>query len=244
MNRFISSSVIFLVVVLIFGYFGGQVKNIQDISIHISSAGVSEGLPKIIIDAGHGGEDGGTSSKDGLIEKDVNLFISNALKDCFEKGGYTVIMTRTEDILLYDRTKDYKGHKKEMDLAARRKIADENPDSIFISVHMNSFPERQYRGLQVWFSKNDPRSQALAKAIQDNSVLIMPENNRKIKAAGSNINLLFNIRSPAVLVECGFLSNPIDCENFSHDEYRKKVAENIFQSVDGYVKSNSTTSLF
>ncbi len=192
----------------------------------------------VIIDAGHGGEDGGASSAAGLVEKDVNLSVAFALRDLFEAAGVPVVMTRTEDKLLYDRNVDFKGRKKVLDLAARRLVAERvaaesEGDSLFISIHMNAFPQAQYSGMQVWYSTGDPCSAEVAGAIQSASVMLMPHNTRKIKEAGSNIYLLDRIKTPAVLVECGFLSNPQEAERLSHEEYRHALAAVIFAGVAG-----------
>ena len=195
----------------------------------------------IVIDAGHGGEDGGTSSAAGVLEKDLNLSVAFALRDLFEAAGVPVVMTRTEDKLLYDRGVDFHGRKKVLDLAARRivaeKVAAEAREgggvSLFISIHMNAFPRPQYSGMQVWYGTGHPLSAEVAGSIQSASLAVMPENHRKIKAAGSNIYLLDRIKSPAVLVECGFLSNPAEAERLSREEYRYAVAAVVFAGVVG-----------
>jgi N-acetylmuramoyl-L-alanine amidase len=193
----------------------------------------------VVIDAGHGGEDGGTSSTAGVLEKDLNLSVAFALRDLFEAAGVPVVMTRTEDKLLYDRNVDFHGRKKVLDLAARRlmaeKVAAEAREgggvSLFISIHMNAFPRPQYSGMQVWYGTGHPLSAEVAGAIQAASGAVMPENHRQIKAAGSNIYLLDRIQSPAVLVECGFLSNPAEAERLSREAYRYAVATVIFAAV-------------
>lgn len=195
----------------------------------------------VIIDAGHGGEDGGTSSAAGVLEKDLNLSVAFALRDLFEAAGVPVVMTRTEDKLLYDRNVDFQGRKKVLDLAARRLVAEKvaaeaeqcGGVSLFISIHMNAFPQPQYSGMQVWYSTGHPLSAEAAGGIQSASAAILPDNHRKIKAAGSNIYLLDRIKSPAVLVECGFLSNPAEAERLSREEYRYAVAAVVFAGVMG-----------
>lgn len=195
----------------------------------------------VVIDAGHGGEDGGASSAAGILEKDLNLSVSLALRDLFEAAGVPVVMTRTEDILLYDRNVDFHGRKKVLDLAARRLVAEKiaaeaeqsGGVSLFISVHMNAFPQPQYGGMQVWYGTGHPLSAEVAGGIQSASAAVMPDNHRKIKAAGSNIYLLDRIKSPAVLVECGFLSNPAEAERLSREEYRYAVAAVVFAGVMG-----------
>ena len=203
--------------------------------------GKSTALTVVVIDPGHGGEDGGASSAAGLLEKDVNLSVSFALRDLFEAAGVPVVMTRTEDRLLYDRNVDFKGRKKALDLAARRIIAEKTAEaadevegtSLFISIHMNAFPAPQYSGMQVWYGTGDPLSAEVAEGIQAASTALMPDNHRKTKAAGSSIYLLDRIQSPAVLVECGFLSNPAEAERLADEAYQRAVAAVVFAGVMG-----------
>ena len=193
----------------------------------------------VVIDAGHGGEDGGASSASGVVEKDVNLAVAFALRDLFEAAGIPVVMTRTEDILLYDRGVNFQGRKKVLDLAARQLVAEkvasaaaeDGGASLFISIHMNAFPAPQYSGMQVWYGVGDPLSKEVADAIQTASLTLMPNNRRKTKAAGSNIYLLDRIQTPAVLVECGFLSNPDEAEKLAVEAYRYALAAVIFAGV-------------
>lgn len=187
--------------------------------------------PVIIIDAGHGGEDGGASGTNGVLEKDLNLTLSGILADLLRGAGYTVVQTRTEDRLLYDAgTK--KGHKKQGDLENRVKYTEKYPNSILVSIHMNTFPLQSCEGVQVWYSQNDERSAMLARRIQENvKAHLQPENNRKIKAATSNIYLLRHAMTPAVLVECGFLSTPADCARLCDEVYQKKLALVLFDAI-------------
>lgn len=197
-------------------------------------------LPTVVIDAGHGGEDGGAVSADGLLEKDVNLDIAMRLCDLLTANGIPVVMTRTEDILLYDRNADYEGRKKSLDLAARRKIAEETPNCLFVSIHMNSFPDARYDGLQVWYSPNDPASETVAQTIQKTAKdVLQPENDRKIKAATSAIYLLHHLTVPAVLVECGFLSNPAEATKLGTDAYRQDVAFTLFLAISEVCRSQN-----
>ena len=203
-----------------------------------STNGEMRPITCVIIDAGHGGEDGGASSAEGLVEKDVNLSVAFALRDLCEAAGIPTVMTRTEDKLLYDRGVDFRGRKKVLDLAARRTVADRlsaQAECLFISIHMNAFPQPQYSGMQVWYGTGDPRSAEIAKAIQTASTALMPDNHRKIKAAGKNIYLLDRIRTPAVLVECGFLSNPAEAARLGEEGYRRALAAAIFAAIAPYV---------
>ena len=195
----------------------------------------------VVLDAGHGGEDGGAGSASGTLEKDINLAITFKLRDLLLANGVNVILTRSEDVLLYDKTIEYHGRKKALDLAARRKIAEETPNAMFVSIHMNAFPQTQYKGLQVWYSKNDPASLTLAQAIQELAAdQLQPDNDRRVKAATSSIYLLHHLTCPAVLVECGFLSNPEEATLLATEEYQRKLAFLLFLAIsDGMTKISS-----
>ena len=191
--------------------------------------------PTVILDAGHGGEDGGAVGVTGLVEKDLNLDLAGRLCALLEADGVRVIMTRTEDVLLYDRGVDYQGRKKVLDLAARQAIGDAHPDAIFISLHANTFPEEIYHGLQVWYSPNSEQSVLLAKSIRDSVVgTLQPDNHRQSKQAGSNIFLLHKLQIPAVLVECGFLSNPAECNDLEDPAYRDRLAHALYKGLCAY----------
>ena len=190
----------------------------------------------VILDAGHGGEDGGAIGVTGLVEKDLNLDLALRLAALLEARGYRVIMTRTEDVLLYDRNVDYQGRKKQLDLAARQAIGDAYPDAVFVSLHANTFSQPIYHGLQVWYSPNHASSAALAERIRTAVTdTLQPDNHRQSKVAGSNIYLLYHLRTPAVLVECGFLSNPAEASRLSEEGYRRALAAAIFAAIAPYV---------
>lgn len=200
----------------------------------------SDGLPTVIIDAGHGGEDGGCEGY-GLVEKDLNLDISLRLASLLRSEGISVVLTRETDVLLYDREEDYEGRKKVLDLRKRLEIGKSLEDAIFISVHMNYFPESKYSGLQVWYSKNDARSRILAHRIQSSVVsCIQTSNRRTVKEATSSIFLLDNLTCPAVLIECGFLSNPEEARSLGDENYRQALTEVIFRAVMEYISQNSS----
>ncbi len=189
-------------------------------------------IPTVILDAGHGGEDGGAVSASGISEKELNLAIAKQLQVLLEANGVRVVMTRKTDILLYDRNVDYQGRKKALDLAARRRIGEETPDSIFVSIHMNAYPLSEYHGLQVWYSPNNEASAPLAESIQSRVCeTLQPENHRRIKSATGSIYLLHHLTSPAVLVECGFLSNPEEAERLSDPDYQKELSTVLFLAI-------------
>lgn len=192
----------------------------------------------IVIDPGHGGEDGGAVGINGVLEKDLNLLISDDLCELFSFAGYEIIPTRTEDILLYDRNVDYRGRKKVLDLAARLEIANSAMPDLFVGIHMNAFPQEKYSGLTVYYSDKTAESREAAEALRGDVVsLLQPQNNRETKP-GKNIYLLDRASHPAILIECGFLSNPEECELLSTEEYRQKLSLVIFSSLTSFLEEN------
>ena len=194
----------------------------------------------IVLDAGHGGEDGGCEGN-GLVEKDLNLDITLRLASLLREQGVNVVLTRDTDVLLYDINSDYHGKKKSQDLRKRLEISNSCENPVLISIHMNYFAQTQYSGLQVWYSKANPLSRILAEKVQSNvKSALQPSNQRKIKEATSSIFLLHNATFPAVLIECGFLSNPDEAHALGDAEYRQSLANVIFKSIMDYISQNNT----
>ncbi len=196
-----------------------------------------ETRPTVILDAGHGGEDGGAVGKGGVREKDLNLTITLRLAELLREAGVDVILTRDEDRLLYKEEENIKGHRKEYDLKNRLAVAEENPEALFISIHMNTFSSPRYAGLQVYYAKT-AGSQALAESIQSTvREQLQPENTRKIHAASSSIYLLDKAVGRAVLVECGFLSNEAECERLTQKDYQDRLCFSLFCGIMKYIES-------
>ena len=191
--------------------------------------------PTVVIDAGHGGEDGGAVGEDGTLEKHLNLEIALELDEMLRSMGVKTRLTRIDDVLLYDRNSDYEGHKKAQDAAARIAIAEEYDDAIFISIHMNSFPQKKYHGLQVYYSEFSGESSKIANEIQSLTVKnLQPDNKRQIKLVSKNVYIMNKIKQPAVLVECGFLSNPDECARLKDKEYQSKLSLVICGAILNY----------
>lgn len=189
----------------------------------------------VVLDAGHGGEDGGAVGMlDGkeVEEKHLNLALAKLVRDLLVADGVEVVMTREEDVLLYDRNTSFEGRKKVLDLAARVAVAESTENAIFVGIHMNAFPQTQYKGLQVYYSPNHALSATLAEAMQSKVVShLQPENHRKIKRAGAEIHVLEQLDCPAVLVECGFLSNVEDCRALTDPAYQQRLAFLLFCAI-------------
>jgi N-acetylmuramoyl-L-alanine amidase len=184
---------------------------------------------KIVLDPGHGGKDGGAVSVTGNHEKHLNLDISLSIREVLHILGYEVILTRESDCEL---THVDGGTRKMQDLKGRLEIAQNNPDAVFVSIHMNKFPEGKYSGLQVYYSPNNTNSFTLAKSVQDTvTSSVQPDNDRKIKKADSTIFLLHKIKSPAILIECGFLSNQAEAELLDNKDYRDVLSSAISTAI-------------
>lgn len=175
----------------------------------------------IVIDAGHGGEDGGALSCSGKRESTVNLQIALRLNDLFHLLGYDTKMIRTSDTSVYTKGETI-AQKKVSDLKQRVRIVSQTPNAILISIHQNTFPESQYYGAQVFYSKN-ASSAELANQLQSGFISSLnPRSNRKAKPA-SGVYLMDKIATPGVLIECGFLSNPQEEALLLTSEYQKKI---------------------
>ena len=188
----------------------------------------------IVIDAGHGGEDGGAVGVSGALEKDINLSISYKLFNLLSMCGVNCEMTRKDDRLLYFDGQS--NSKKYHDVRNRATFVNNFDKPIFVSIHQNKFPIAKYNGLQVYYSGNNSDSEILAELIQSTTkTYLQNENNRKIKESGGSIYLMKNLDCPAVLVECGFMSNPDEERLLTKEEYQSKLAFVIFSSIMDYL---------
>lgn len=188
----------------------------------------------VIVDAGHGGDDGGAIGIDGTVEKDINLDIALKLEKILKFYGFNVIMTRTQDVMTCDDGLDSLRKRKISDIHNRFELMRKNPDAIFISVHQNKFEDSSQHGTQVFYSGNDERSKELAEAIQTSVTLnLQRKNDRVVKKSGSGIYLLYHAKIPAVLVECGFISNSDEVKKLKDESHRMKLAILI---ADGLLK--------
>ena len=201
-------------------------------------------IPLLAIDPGHGGEDGGSSSGE-VLEKDLNLAVSEDIYYLCALTGVPAKMTRRDDRALYDMygdLDDYTGRKKAYDLRNRVRFVEEEGAGVYLSIHQNKFTDPAYSGLQVWYSPNVKESEALAKMIQSAArKYLAPENEREVKRATSAIYVLKRAKVPAVLVECGFLSNPEDLGRLCDPSYRKRLAGAVFSESAKFMTGGDTS---
>lgn len=185
----------------------------------------------IVLDAGHGGEDGGAVSKSGILEKDLNLVITLKLKDLLEKENFIVILTREDDRQLYSSENGSVAKKKTEDINKRIEIVNGSNADILISIHMNSFPQSYCNGWQTFYSTNSIVGKQIAENIQKSigeNVLI---ENKRIAKTIEGIKLVRNTKIPAVIVECGFLSNEEEASRLNNEEYQNKIAKGICEGI-------------
>ena len=228
LNKFITLALVFVLtfsVVISFAFVSQPT---------ISHNTASENI--IIVDAGHGGEDGGTQSSAGVLEKDINLDISLKLGMLLKLIGYSVVYTRTEDKLFHGEDALTQRQKKVSNVHYRMNIMELYPEALFLSIHQNYFTQSKYYGAQVFYSKNNSLSKTIAEKLQFNiKTAIQPENDRQVKATGTDIYLLYHAKNPAVMVECGFLSNPGEALKLSDEEYQKEMSLAIIAGLEEYI---------
>ena len=230
--KFFLCALLLLATVLDFGKLLFRSEN--ESSIHTDSTDMTI---TVVIDPGHGGRDGGAVGDDGTLEKELNLAVALKLKSILQSADIHVIMTRETDIELASPDSP---HKKADDLKARLQLAHKQKNAIFVSIHMNKFPIEKYRGLQVYYSENHAESLTLAQTIQDRAQnTLQNTGDRKVKPAGDSIYLMANLEIPAVLVECGFISNNEERALLKDENYQKKLALCLSTAILEYISETN-----
>lgn len=215
------------------------VQTVQALGVVSFHAGLFEKKGTIVIDAGHGGEDGGTVGVNGVMEKDINLSIALELARLLTQNNFEVILTRDADCSIGDQSLPTIAERKRSDTKKRLQIVQEAGECTLISIHQNHFTESKYHGAQMFYSGNCEESALLAESIRQSVTRsLQPENQRENKQAESSIYLLYHAQVPAVLVECGFLSNPQEAESLANEEYQKDMAAVIYNGLVNYLQDS------
>lgn len=187
----------------------------------------------VVIDAGHGGVDGGAKSEHGLVEKEVTLELALQLRDYLQQAGATVVMTRDGDYdLASQHTKGFSRRKTE-DLLAREAVIKRANADLFISIHLNSVPSSRWRGAQTFYYPGQEESRRLSTFIQEELRVNLNNTNRLANTA-STIYLLKTSPVPAALVEVGFLSNAEEAALLADEKYQRKLASSIYRGILRY----------
>lgn len=186
----------------------------------------------VLVDAGHGGVDPGKVSITGTNEKEINLQIALLLKEILEADGFEVVMTREEDKGLYEESDQ---NKKVADMKARCLLAEQSHADILVSVHQNSYQEEEVHGAQVFYYSKSKAGEQLATSVQNAIKEIADPDNTRMAKGNDSYYILLNVECPAIIAECGFLSNYEEAELLEEKKYQKKVAEAIAKGIKDYL---------
>lgn len=188
----------------------------------------------IIIDAGHGGIDGGATSCSGVLESKLNLDIALRLEAVMQLLGFDTLMIRTTDTSIYTEGNTI-ASQKVSDLKERVRIVNETPNALLISIHQNTFPDGRYSGAQVFYGGGDA-SRNLAQQMQTNfNQNLCRGSNRKSKKA-TGVYLMQNINCTGILLECGFLTNPEEEAKLRNDTYQKQICSVIASCISTFLQ--------
>lgn len=216
----------YLIYIMVFSLVVGAAARLGRVERSVETVTSDRGPRIVVIDPGHGGEDGGAVSVTGKRESDLNLEISLRLRDLLGLLGVPVVMVRTEDVSVWENEAASLAEKKVSDLKHRVRLVEEIPDSLLLSIHQNFFTQEKYAGAQVFYAATES-SQALAEALQQVlDTQVDPSNHRSCKPS-QGVYLMEKITCPGILVECGFLSNAAEEARLHTADYQKLLVSAI-----------------
>lgn len=190
--------------------------------------------PLIVIDAGHGGADGGGVSVNDIPEKGMNLDIALKLSDMLRLAGYRTELTRSEDISIHDEGVEGLADQKLSDMKNRLKLFN-TENAVCISVHQNRYTDPKYSGAQMFYYRENSEGGQLAECLRSRICgNLQPENKRETKPMDDELYLLANCKNPAVMAECGFISNPDEAALLEDDTYRTKMAFSLMSGLNDF----------
>ena len=231
-----SAKIALMLVLLAVLVTGALSDALRPASIPVAAAARNAEKPVVVVDAGHGGMDGGAVGVSGTPEKDINLAVAQKTELLLTLLGVRTAMTREGDADIappgdYDSIRA----RKTADMHARRALVDAYPHALLLSIHMNRYSQSRYSGAQVFYAATEG-SQALAELLQANLVACLdPANTRQAAAVDPALYLYRSVSCPAVLVECGFLSNPREEALLRTEEYQRRLALTLAASVAGFL---------
>ena len=224
------SFIVFMSFVLLFAFTFGINLAVKKVKYVESQKILSR--KTIVLDAGHGGKDSGTSASDGTLEKDINLGIVLNLYDFLRFAGINAVTIRNNDSECYPPKSDTS----RSDLYNRLDFVNNIDNSILVSIHQNHFEDTSEWGMQVWYTANEETSKILADNILDISKsFLQPENQRINKPSDNSYYILYQASVPSVMVECGFMSNPEENNKLKNDKYQKQLSYTILMGINKYL---------
>ena len=225
MKKYGAPCVFLIFLALLVGYFshGAGKSSLVSVPEKQKSSGVL-----IVLDAGHGGEDGGALAPDGTAEKDLNLRIAKDTAAFFDLFGIPYVMTRTGDVSVCDEGLSTIRERKRSDINNRYALVNSGENNVLLSIHQNTFGQSRFSGAQVFFAGHVEQSRIFAACLRESIVpALQPQNTREIKPSGDSVFLLYKAKRPSVLVECGFLSNERELALLETPSYQKSMAFRI-----------------
>ena len=176
----------------------------------------------------------GASSDEGITEAKINLNIALKVQNLLEESGATVILTRSDDNGIYDEGSKTIREMKVSDIKNRVKIGNESSADIFVSIHLNKIPQKQYWGWQTFFKNGSEESKKLAECLQNGLNETIQKENKRESLKIENIYIIDHVEIPTAIVECGFLSNEEEEKLLQTDEYQDKLAWGIYVGIMNY----------
>lgn len=204
----------------------------------VYTMGSSKEPPVVVIDAGHGGKDPGKVGVNDALEKDINLSIALRLKSLLEQNDIAVVLTREED---KDLASPEASNRKNEDLRARANLVEETAPVVMVSIHQNSYPEAEVDGAQVFYYSGSEAGKLLGTIVQESLKREINDGNHRVAKANKDYYLLKKASCPAVIVECGFLSNPAEAALLATAEYQEKIAFAIHLGIMEYINTVEAT---
>ncbi len=206
-----------------------------------SAAAMEEGPVTVVVDAGHGGEDGGATSVSGISESRLNLEIALRTDDFLRLCGISTLMVRKSDTAVYDASASTISEKKVSDLRNRVKLVNQTQNALLLSIHQNHFSDRRYSGAQVFYAPSES-SKALAERTQQVLINALDTKNHRQAKPAETVYLMNNINCTGILVECGFLSNETEDLLLQDAGYQKKLTLAISCALAGWLEEEEGPS--
>lgn len=188
----------------------------------------------IVIDAGHGGADPGKVGINNILEKDINLSVALLLAEKLENAGISIVLTRDSDIDLANGASNFKS----ADMQNRCRFITEHTPIFTVSIHQNSYPSENVSGAQVFYYTESAEGKALSTTLQNSLIANLDPTNTRQPKANDNYYLLKKTPTPTVIVECGFLTNPIEASLLATKEYQGKIVNAIYLGIIEYLETN------
>ena len=208
----------------------------KGVSIAIPTMNIPVERKTVVIDAGHGEPDGGATTSDGISEADINLKIAFKVEELLKKGGMNVVMTRKDENSICDESANTINEKKNSDIKKRVEIANNSNADIYVSIHLNKIPQKNYWGWQTFYQSKSEYSKKLASCIQDALNISISNENKRVTLKLDNTYIMKNVEIPTTTVECGFLSNDNEKKKLITDDYQSKLAWGIYSGIMEYFR--------